>query len=127
MVLLVIAGTAVVVWRFWPGLRAGPEAKIDLSDLPWPVDPRSVADRRALVAAFEFLSLRLCGDAARVWNHRTIATALRARVAGADAVSDELAALYEVARYTPPAEPLPPAAIAAARRCLCHLAGVAPA
>jgi hypothetical protein len=127
LIVLAIAVAAYLVWRKWPALANLGGEKLDLSRGPWPVDPRSVNDRESLVRAFEFLSVLLCGDSARVWNHRTIAAALRARVAGADAVAEELAGLYEVARYTPATEPLPPDALPAARRCLCHLAGVNPA
>jgi hypothetical protein len=127
LVVLAIGVAAYLAWRYWPALSDRDGEKLDLSRGPWPVDPRFVNDREALVRAFEFLSVLLCGDAARVWNHRTIAAALRAKVAGADAVADELAGLYEVARYTPASEPLPADALPAARRCLCHLAGVNPA
>lgn len=127
LVLLAAVAAAYVLWRYWPRVSGATHEQIDLTRGPWPVDPRDIADRHALVRAFEYLSVLLCGDAARVWNHRTIATALRARVAGADAVAEELASLYEQARYTPPTEPLPPAALVAARRCLCQLAGVSPA
>jgi hypothetical protein len=125
LLLLIVA--AAVAWRYWPQMRFFRDEKIDLTQRPWPVDPRAVKDREGVVRAFEYLSVQLCGDAARVWNHRTIAAALRDRVQGAAAVSGELAGLYELARYTPPAEPFTPVAIAAARRCLCHIAGVSPA
>ena len=38
--------------------------------------------------------------------------------------AEQLASLYERARYAPPGEPLPEAALATARRDLCLLAGV---
>ncbi|MBL8865538.1 MAG: hypothetical protein JNK93_08245 [Planctomycetia bacterium] len=90
----------------------------------WPVDPRTIASREELVRAFEYLSILLCGDAARVWNHLTIARALRRQIPASDLVADELAKLYELARYTPANEAMSPASLADARRCLCHLAGV---
>lgn len=125
LVLVAIAAAVYLASRYLPGFVRGESGgAIDLGRKPWPVNPAGVADRAALVKAFEYLSVLLCGDAARVWNHRTIAAALRAKVVGADGVAEELAGLYELARYTPATEPFPESALAAARRCLCHLAGV---
>jgi hypothetical protein len=93
----------------------------------WPAQPHLVTTRAELIAAFEYLSLLLLGQDARTWNHKDIAAAVgdpeRATPAQQQA-ADELAALYEQARYTPDDGPLPPAAVAAARRDLCLLAGV---
>jgi hypothetical protein len=92
---------------------------------PWPVRPAAVATRADLVRAFDYLALLSLGPVARAWNHLEIAARL-----GADApaarreAADRLALLYEQARYAPPDEPLPEAALAAARRHLCLLAGV---
>jgi hypothetical protein len=91
------------------------------------VDPRHITDREALVKAFEYLSVLVCGRGARVWNHVTIASALERAVPQAEALADPLARLYAVARYTPADEPLPPGAIAEARGYLCDLAGVSAA
>ncbi len=103
---------------------------------PWPVDPAAIASRQELVQAFEYVSLLNLGPAARNWNHRAIAERLRhsalssasghgatAGFTGRQAV-DELAALYEQARYAPPGDFLPDTALATARRDLCLLAGV---
>jgi hypothetical protein len=124
IMLVLMAVAAFLIWRYFPTHRGVTRDKLDLSRRPWPVDPRAVADRESLVRAFEYLSIVLCGDAARVWNHRTIAVALDSRVAGAENVSHELASLYELARYTPANEPLSPEALASARRSLCQLAGI---
>jgi hypothetical protein len=98
---------------------------------PWPVAPGAVATRGDLVAAFEYLALLNLGPAARACHHLALAASLgelgpevspeRCRAAG------ELARLYEQARYTPGDEPLSPDDLAAARRDLCLLAGVAAA
>jgi hypothetical protein len=88
------------------------------------VDPRSIADREALIQAFEYLSVLMCGGGARTWNHVTIASALERAVPQAEALADPLARLYAVARYTPADQPLPPGAVAEARGYLCELAGV---
>lgn len=121
-----IAAGALVLWWLWPKLTAaredGPRPLPGLG--PWPVDPRRVTDRDALVRAFEYLSVLLCGQGVRTWNHVTIAAALERAVPRADALAEPLAKLYALARYTPADEPLPPAAIAEAREYLCELAGV---
>ncbi len=123
---LVVAAGGLVLWWLWPKLTGKEEAgSRPLPGLgPWPVDPRAIADREALVKAFEYLSVLVCGGGARVWNHVTIAAALERAVPQAEALADPLARLYAVARYTPAGEPLPPGAIAEARGYLCELAGV---
>jgi hypothetical protein len=88
------------------------------------VDPRAIADREALVRAFEYLSVRSCGDGAKVLNHVALAAALRAGGGPAGDAAEPLARLYAVARYTPADEPLPESALAEARNYLCRLAGV---
>jgi hypothetical protein len=85
---------------------------------PWPVHPAAVRTRQELIQAFEYLSLLLLGPAVRSWNHLEIASGMGSPAAG------ELALLYEQARYAPPQEPLPDPELEAARRHLCHLAGV---
>jgi len=129
VVLLVVAGLALVLWWLWPKLMTqgepGPRPLPGLG--PWPVDPRHIADREALVKAFEYLSVLVCGGGARTWNHFTIAAALERAAPHAEALAEPLARLYEVARYTPANEPLPPGAIVEAREYLCELAGVSAA
>ena len=91
---------------------------------PWPLDPRSITDRDALVRAFDYLSVLTLGDGARQYNHVTVAGELRRLVPAAADVADELGRHYAVARYTPPGEPVGAADLAAARAALCRLAGV---
>jgi hypothetical protein len=111
---------------------------------PWPVNPASVKSRQDVVRAFEYLSLLSLGLAARSWNHCAIAErlallgAMPAQKDEGERMKDdneiegherrrtvlELATLYEKARYAPPSESLPEAALAVARRDLCFLAGV---
>jgi hypothetical protein len=120
------AAVGLVLWWLWPKLTGkaadGPRPLPGLG--PWPLDPRTITDREALVKAFEYLSVLVCGAGARVWNHVTIAGALERAVPQAEALADPLARLYAVARYTPANEPIPPATIAEARGYLCELAGV---
>ena len=120
---------ALIAWRFWPGGESKERSVASAVQRlgSWPVDPRTIANREDLVRAFEYLSVLLCGSAAKVWNHHTIAAALRAKLPESEAYADELAHLYELAKYTSVGEPLPATALADARRCLCQLAGVTPA
>lgn len=94
---------------------------------PWPVDPASVASREDLVRAFEYLSLLCCGPAARTWNHREIAARLGGNDTERARAATDLATVYERARYAPARESLSETTLAAARRDLCLLAGVAAA
>lgn len=129
VVILVAAVVAAVagflIWRYWPQIQAKlnqPKAIPGLG--PWTIDPRDVRDRETLVRAFEYLSVLICGDGARVWNHQTIADAFRENVPGAAPFADPLARLYALARYSPANEPIDAQDIAEARGYLCRLAGV---
>lgn len=126
--LIAAAVVAFLVYRYWPAIAALRRPPTPLPGAgPWPIDPRDVKDRDSLVRAFEYLSVFICGDGARVWNHVTIAEAFRENVPGAADLADPLARLYAVARYTPAREEISPADIAEARRHLCRLAGVSEA
>jgi hypothetical protein len=104
---------------------------------PWPVDPAAVRTREELIQAFEYLSVLRLGPAARHWHHLAIAAGLgrfsRKAVSTRGwgyltterrRAAEQLAYVYERARYAPPGEPLPETALATARRDLCMLAGV---
>jgi hypothetical protein len=123
----------VIAWKFFTVQRQAATATTGTGWRlgPWPVNPNEVTTRQDLIRAFEHLSLLLLGPAARVWNHRQIATRLGAREDEAAAerrrAASHLAVLYEQARYAPPSDPLPEGELAGARRDLCLLAGVAPA
>jgi hypothetical protein len=98
---------------------------------PWPVDPAAVSTRGQLVQAFEYLALLRLGRGARTRNHRDLAVQL-ALTPGEDPprrrqAARRLARLYEHARYAPLDEQVPEEDLAAARRDLCFLAGVASA
>jgi hypothetical protein len=131
--LLWVAVVAVAGLALWQVLRrsgAGVPrgAQAPWKPGPWPVDPAHVATAAQLIQAFEYLSLLHLGQGARSQNHRAIAAHL-----GGDGeqdsqrrqAADELASLYEQARYAPAAETLSAAALACARRDLCFFAGVA--
>lgn len=125
---LVGLGFALALWRTlaWRWGRRAEDRAAGWRLGPWPVRPGDVASRADLVRAFDYLALLRLGRVARAWNHREIAARLGddARSAERRDAADRLALLYEQARYAPPSDPLPDAALAAARRHLCLLAGV---
>jgi hypothetical protein len=125
----VLAVFGVAVWRLLAWRRARVAAAGGWRLGPWPVHPAAVRTRGDLVRAFEHLSLLLLGPTARAWNHLEIAARICADAGGdgraaRGTAAARLAFLYEQARYAPPAEVLPDADLAAARRHLCLLAGV---
>jgi hypothetical protein len=122
--ILIIGVGIMLVWQVTRNLGArGPrQAKAPVLG-PWPVDPRKVATRGQLIQAFDYLALLLLGTEARSWNHRAIARKMLDANLRPGAV-EELAILYEHARYTRGPEPLPERARAAARAHLCLLAEV---
>jgi hypothetical protein len=136
--LAMVAGLGLILWKLWTRSAAGRGGNPGGWKLgPWPVQPAAVRTRDELIRAFEYLSVLRLGPAARHWHHWAIASAL-GRFCGNIAPTsrrgeafaelrrsaEELASLYERARYAPPDEPLPEAALATARRDLCLLAGV---
>jgi hypothetical protein len=124
----VFAAVGLVLWWLWPrlGLRSAETPRPVPGLGPWPVDPRTIADREALVKAFEYLSVLQCGSGVRTWNHRSIAVGLRRAVPAAGDVAGPLADLYAVARYTPAEEPFPDPFLTDARRYVCRFGGVKP-
>jgi hypothetical protein len=143
LAILGLLGLAVVAAKMLARMQG---RQADLGDSgwrlgPWPVNPAAIATREELIRAFEYLSLLNLGPAARNWNHLAIAERLKEAVphalpgstpaaavasTGNDA-ANELASLYERARYAPPNDVLPDAALLTARRDLCLLAGVSSA
>jgi hypothetical protein len=125
-IIVAVVVLMAVLKRVVPGLRdRTANAPQPLNGLgPWPIDPRTIADRAGLVVAFEYLSVLLCGDGARVWNHMTIAEALRDQVPQSAGIAEPLARYYALARYSPNTEQFTPGMIAEARGYLCQLAGV---
>jgi hypothetical protein len=124
---LVALGFGLALWRVlaWQRERVDRHRHGSWHLGPWPVPPARVASRADLVRAFDYLALLSLGPAARTWNHLEIAARLGEDTSAARReAADRLALLYEQARYAPPDDPLPNAALAAARRHLCLLAGV---
>jgi hypothetical protein len=128
-----IGGAALAILVCWQGLRHRSGMRVRRAGGPWqpgpwPVNPATIATRAELIQAFEYLSMLRLGPNARSWNHRAIAAQL-GEPEGASGTSrqaaDDLASLYERARYAPLADSLPTDALASARRDLCLLAGMA--
>jgi hypothetical protein len=104
-VMLGVIGVAVlvaVIWRLsggrWSSTVGG---RRPLG--PWPLDPARVASRNELIQAFEYLTLLRCGEPARTWHHHAIAECLGGSETERRTAADQLAALYEQARYAPAA------------------------
>ena len=97
----------------------------------WPTNPAHVTTRADLIRAFEYVSLLRLGPNARHWNHREIAAGLGVEndrpYPERREAAEQVAAVYEQARYAPPEEALSDIDLAAARRNLCFLAGVSAA
>ncbi|VTT97539.1 unnamed protein product [Gemmataceae bacterium] len=127
LVLLLVAAAGVFLWFKLRNLRtaAARGAALAAAGLgPWPVDPRRITTREDVVKAFEYLSVLLCGPAARNWTHGTIAAALADVAARDPRAGSGLARLYELARYAPLDEALTNTELAEARTLACSLAGV---
>jgi hypothetical protein len=130
--LILVLGIGALLVALWKGremFRTPAEAHAKRGWRPgtWPVLPEVVATRQQLVVAFEYLACWLLGPDAQHWHHRELAARLgdTPGTTGSDrhAAADRLADLYERARYSPDAEPLPDGDLASARRDLCLLAG----
>jgi hypothetical protein len=121
---LIVGG--LLLWKFLYFRNPRPAGPaFELAGLgEWPIDPRAIATREDLVKAFEYLSVMICGPAARMWTHSTIASALADLATTDSEAAMILARLYELARYAPLDEPLTPAEIEEARHLVCQLAGV---
>jgi hypothetical protein len=127
LVLVCLVLLSVIGWKVLRlvAARRGQPGGADWQLGPWPMDPGQIATRADLVRTFEYLSLLCCGYEARTWNHLQIASQLGGDAAERRRAAVELAALYEQARYAPENEALTAEKLAAARRDLCFLAGIA--
>jgi hypothetical protein len=129
---LVLLGAGLAAgWQLLGGLRAA-RTPMAAGPKPWPVDPRQVSSRCDLVRAFDHLARLLLGAEVCFWNHRAVARELEKIGVSKNSeagpqfrqAAQDLAHLYEQARYTAGAELLPAAVQALARRDLCLLAGM---
>jgi hypothetical protein len=123
LILAVAVTVLVLLWRLLTRATTR-DVQAALRRSVWPLPPGEVSTRQQLIQAFEHLALVVLGPGARTTNHRDIANELGATPARTHA-ADELATLYERARYDPVEGELPDADLVAARRDLCFLAGMA--
>ncbi len=93
---------------------------------PCPVPPEKVTTRGQLVQCFEYLARKILGQPAETSHHHETARRMRQRAAttAQEQAAVELGELYELARYSPPDEALPPDALDRARAALRQLATV---
>jgi hypothetical protein len=125
--LAVIAGIAaaiflaILLFRKWKFIQEQRAAMIHTGKSG--IDFDSIRSRDELVRVFNAVSLDQCGEDARPWNHRVIADEFgRTRPTVAEP-ADQVAGLYERARYAPTDEDLTHNEFADARRDLRLLAG----
>ncbi len=121
---VVLITSLLILWNLarnvsWRVLSKAPPTVLG----PWPVDPARIETRSQLIQAFDHLAMRELGPKAKSWNHRAVARQL-AVPADQSTAAQEIARLYEQARYTTGNEQLSSTDQAAARRHLCQLAGV---
>jgi hypothetical protein len=122
LIVAVFIVVAALVWRFFgPTRRRAPEMALAALG-PWPVDPARITTRQQLMQAFEYLALLLLGNQARSANHVHIAGNLSTTPEKGKA-AEQLASLYEKARYDPARDELPAGDFRAASRGLLLLAG----
>ena len=111
---------AVILFRKWKLTHA--ERMAQAAHAMGGIDFDAIRSREELVRVFNRVSLDQHGDEARAWNHRVVAEQFRTQPAKADP-ADEVAGLYERARYAPLDEDLTTGEFADARRDLRVIAG----
>jgi hypothetical protein len=120
---LVVLG-ALLLWWYLRDAKDPVSGKPASGPGAWPIDPHAINSREDVVKAFEYLSVLICGPAAKMWTHGTIAAALTDLAVTHGEIAVKLARLYELARYAPLDEPLTRAEIIEARQIVCDLAEV---
>jgi hypothetical protein len=124
-VIAAIAGAillAILLFRKWKMNQAERAALIHGGQMP--IDFESIRSREQLVRVFNTVSLEQIGTDARSWNHRVVADRFGATKPTVAAPADEVAGLYERARYAPDDEDLTGGEFSIARHDLRLLAGV---
>ncbi len=129
---VLLGGTGLLLWALLVRFRWGGWGGKDSWRLgPWPVQPSAVRTRGDVVKAFEYLALLLLGRKASTSHHLDIAGKLATAQVDLTGrrknAAEELAHLYEHARYAPPEEQLSEDELETARRDLGFLAGGAAA
>lgn len=123
LVLAVVLIGGLMIWKLLvQPARARTPKTGDWHPGSWPVDPSRVRTREELIQAFDHLALLRGGQVARHWHHDQVAKQF-----GDDesqrVVANRVADIYELARYTPPQEPLAAERITAAGADIGSLAG----
>jgi hypothetical protein len=124
LLLTVVGLLGFILWRRFRGANVKHLATTNSTPSSLSIDPLTIATRQDVVRAFESLSLSKCGQEAVNWHHRQIATAIGSKEPGHQQAVDQLAVLYEKARYAPANEQFSETDIAAARVQVCQIAGV---
>lgn len=113
-----------LVWFLWARQRKTALAAVAAAvPVSWPVAPEAVSTKDELIRAFEYVSLLRLGLDARCQHHRALAAGLGGTEPGRRWAAQQLADLYEQARYAPDDAPLTQGAVANARSSLALLAG----
>ncbi len=126
LVVLAVAAAAIFIGilllRKWKDAKAGEANQVGIG--PLYIDFDAIRSRKELVRVFNTVSLDKCGDEARNWNHRVIADQLVEAQPTYLEPANEVAELYERARYAPTDEDLTQREFSDARRDLRTIAGV---
>jgi hypothetical protein len=104
--LLFVLLVALAAWQMLRRRKKSNSASEELALGPWPVRPESVLTRTELVQAFDYLALLTLGRQVQSWNHQAIAHQWCMQRPVLSTTVQELAALYEEARYTEGVEEL---------------------
>jgi len=112
---------AVILFRKWKVHQS--ERALQAAHERRGIDFDAIRSREELVRAFDTVSLDQHGDDARNWNHRVTADQFRTRQPTNADAAEEVAGLYERARYAPVEEDLTAGDFASARRDLRVIAG----
>jgi hypothetical protein len=124
-VIAAIAGALLLAFLLFRKFKLNRDEKaMAAAGRPGAIDFDSIRSREQLVNVFNAVSLEQCGEDARNWNHRVIADRFKEVKPAVADPANEVAGLYERARYAPTDEDLSTGEFADARRDLRALAGV---
>jgi hypothetical protein len=121
-IVVVVAGVGVAVVVFLLRARFGRRAGGGEDEPRFRGSlPSSIANRQDLVRAFDTVALARLGREARWWTHGRVTAELRERAELPPAAAEDLAEVYEAARYTPAEVEVPPERLADAGATLRRL------
>lgn len=119
--ILAALAAGLILWQVWKSLARNRQGDTtDWNPGPWPMSPAQIVTREDFVCCFDYLALLLLGPRARSWHHQTIGAQLAGNEASGPRgpAAQELASIYEWARYAPGQGPLPPGQLEQARQAL---------